>query len=72
MYLRIEIAPEYWRFHRLLLDLDLQKAQHEYEFSRVVFGENSSPFLVQFVTQYRAETHRSEYRNFPQIDVHGW
>ena len=61
MYIRIKIAPVDWRFHWFLWrDLDLHKAQHEYEFSRVVFGENSLPFLIQFVTQYHAETHRSE------------
>ena len=51
MYLRIAIAPENRSFYRFLWrDLDQQKAPEEYKFSRVVFGVNSSPFLVQFVT----------------------
>ena len=62
MYLRIEIAPEDRPFHRFLWrDLGQQKDPEEYEFSRVVFGVNSSPFLAQFVTQHHAETHRTEY-----------
>ena len=62
MYLRIEIASEHRPFHRFLWrDLDQQKVPEEYEFSLVVFGVNSSPFLAQFVTQRHAETHRTEY-----------
>ena len=62
MYLRIAIAPEDRPFHRFLWrDLDQQKAPEEYEFSGVIFGVNSSPFLAQFVTQHHAETHRTEY-----------
>ncbi|XP_015769363.1 PREDICTED: uncharacterized protein LOC107347901 [Acropora digitifera] len=62
MYLRIEIAPEDRPFHRFLWrDLDQRKALEEYEFGRVVFGMNSSPFLAQFVTQRHAETHRTQY-----------
>ena len=62
MYLRIEIPPEDRPFHRFLWrDLDQQKVPEEYEFSRVVFGVNSSPFHAQFVTQHHVETHRTEY-----------
>ena len=62
MYLRIEIAPEGRRFHWFLWrDLDQQKAPEKYEFSHVVFGVKSSPFLAHFVTQHHAETHRTEY-----------
>ena len=62
MYLRIEIATEDRPFHWFLWrDLDQQKVPEEYEFSRVVFGVNSSPFLAQFVTQHHAETHRTQY-----------
>ena len=62
MYLRIEIAPEDCSFHQFLWrDLDQQKPREEYQFSRVVFGVNSSPFLAQFITQHHAETHRTEY-----------
>ena len=62
IYLRIEVAPEDRPFHRFLWrDLDLQKSPEEYEFSRVVFDDNSSPFLAQFVTQYNAKTNGREY-----------
>ena len=62
MYLRIGIAPGDRPFHRFLWrDLDFQNAPEEYEFSRVVFGVNSSPFLAQFVTQHHAQIHRTEY-----------
>ena len=45
MYLRIEIAPEDRSFHRFLRrDLNQSKEPEKYEFSRVVFGINSSPF----------------------------
>ena len=57
MYPRIEIAPEDPPFHRFLWrDLDQQKVPEEYEFSRAIFGVNSSPFLAQFITQHHAET----------------
>ena len=32
-----------------------------YEFDRVVFGVNASPFLAQFVAQQRATTHKEEF-----------
>ena len=49
MYLRIEIAPEDRPFHWFLWrDLDQQKPPGDYEFSRVVFSEHSSPFLAVF------------------------
>ena len=57
MYPRIEIAPEDPPFHRFLWrDLDQQKVPEEYEFSRAIFGVNSSLFLAQFITQHHAET----------------
>lgn len=60
--LRVEIAPEDPPFLRFLWrDLDVQKATEEYEFSHVASGENWSPFLAEFVTEYHAEGHRSEY-----------
>ena len=39
----------------------LTEALEEYEYSRVVFGVNSTPFLAQFVTQHLAKIHRTEY-----------
>ena len=62
MYLRIEIAPVDRFFHLFLWrGLDLQKAPDKFEFSRVVFGVNSSSFLVQSVTHLNAQIHRTEY-----------
>ena len=61
MYLRIEIAPEDRPFHRFLWrDLNQCKEPEEYEFSRVVFGINSSPFQAQFVTQTHAQKHQED------------
>ena len=61
MYLRIEIASEDRPFHRFLWrDLNLYKEPEEYEFSRVVFGINSSPFQAQFVTQTHAQKHQED------------
>ncbi|XP_070549582.1 uncharacterized protein [Ptychodera flava] len=61
MYLRIEIPPDDRPCHRFLWrDLEEDKAPDEYEFTRVVFGVNCSPFLAQFVTQTHAKAHTSE------------
>ena len=32
-----------------------------YEFDRVVFGVNASPFLAQFVAQHHATIHKEEF-----------
>jgi len=40
--------------------LDQQRKPEEYEFNRVVFGINSSPFQAQFVSQTHAEKHKDE------------
>ena len=55
MYLRVEIAEKdrsYFRF--LWRDMDKNKVPAIYEFSRVVFGVNCSPFLAQLVAQEHA------------------
>jgi hypothetical protein len=41
-------------------DLDQNQEPVVYEFERVVFGANSSPFLVQFVTQENARRHQKQ------------
>ena len=62
MYLRIEIAPKDRIYHRFLWhSLDQDKIPDEYEFNRVVFGVNSSPFQAQFVVQQHAKSHESTY-----------
>ena len=58
MYLRIEVAPKdrpYLRF--LWRSLEREKEPEEFDFNRVVFGGNSSPFQAQFVAQANAEKH---------------
>ncbi|XP_070582020.1 uncharacterized protein [Ptychodera flava] len=61
MYLRIEIPPDDSPCHRFLWrDLEEDKAPDEYELTRVVFGENYSPFLAQFVTQAHVKAHINE------------
>jgi hypothetical protein len=55
MYLRVEIDPvdrQYFRF--LWRNMEPNKSPDIYEFSRVVFGVNCSPFLAQFVSQQHA------------------
>ena len=55
MYLRIELCPEDRSCHRFLWrNLDVEKKPCEYEFSRLVFGINASPFLAQFVSRQHA------------------
>ena len=61
MYLRIEVAPKDRSCQQFLWrSLDQQRKPEEYEFNRVVFGINSSPFQVQFVSQTHAEKHKNE------------
>ena len=62
MYLRIEVAPKDWPYQRFLWrTLNQERAPDEYEFNRVVFGVNSSPFQAQFVAQTHAEKHKDEF-----------
>ncbi|KAK6171952.1 hypothetical protein SNE40_018370 [Patella caerulea] len=56
MYLRIETAPGDRTYHRFLWRfMDQNKEPSQYEFNRIVFGVNSSPFLAQYVTHKNAE-----------------
>ena len=66
MYLRIEVAPKDRPYQRFLWrTLNQERAsdeyEYEYEFNRVVFGVNSSPFQAQFVAQTHAEKHKDEF-----------
>ena len=62
MYLQIELKPEDKPFHRFLWrDLNQGKPPDTYEFNRVVFGVNASPFLAQFVSRHNAIRHMSKY-----------
>ncbi|XP_046556115.1 uncharacterized protein LOC124265388 [Haliotis rubra] len=61
MYLQIEIAEcdrPYFRF--LWRSNDQVKPPVVYEFSRVVFGINCSPFLAQYITQEHAKLHETD------------
>ena len=52
MYLQVEIEERDHPYFRLLWrDLDSSREPDVYEFNRVVFGKNSAPKEVQFVTQ---------------------
>ena len=62
MYLRIGISHEDQPYHRFLWrGIDQSRVPDVYEFNRVVFGMNSSPFLAQFVLQHHAKNHRSDF-----------
>ena len=55
MYLRIDIALDDKPYHRFLWrGIDQSHQTDIYEFDRVVFGVNSSPFQAQFVLQHHA------------------
>ena len=62
MYLRVQIPPEDRNDHRFLWrSCDPTENPEEYEFSRVIFGTSSSPFLAQFVLQQHAEKNKDPY-----------
>ena len=61
MYLQIEMKPEDRPYHRFLWR-DMQEREPDvYEFNRLVFGVNSSPYLAQFVSRCHAEKHRESF-----------
>ncbi|XP_064619459.1 uncharacterized protein LOC135482907 [Lineus longissimus] len=62
MYLQITLEEEDKRYHRFLWrDLDRTRDPEIFEFQRLVFGINSSPFLAQLVSQEHARAHRKQY-----------
>ena len=62
MYLRIETKKEDQPYQRFLWrSLAEDKSPDEYEFNRVVFGANSSPFQAQFVVQQHAKSLENVY-----------
>ncbi|XP_067649100.1 uncharacterized protein [Haliotis asinina] len=57
MYLQIQIPKHDQPFFRFLWrSMNTEKEPDVYEFSRVVFGMNCSPFLAQYVTQEHAKS----------------
>ena len=62
MYLRIGIAAEDKPYHRFLWrGTDISRRPDIYEFDRVVFGVNSSPFQAQFILQHHAKKFQNEF-----------
>ena len=62
MYLQIKLQEEDKPYHRFLWRYgDPSQEPSAYEFNRVVFGVNASPFLAQYVTQKNAELHNAVY-----------
>ena len=63
MYLQIEVKKKedrkYLRF--LWRDIELDQPIRCYEFNRLVFGMNSSPFQAQLVSRRNAEDHQGQY-----------
>ena len=56
MYLQIELCETDRKYHRFLWrDMNTSQRPTVYEYQRVVFGVNSSPFLAQMVSQRHAE-----------------
>ena len=62
MYLRIKLCPRDKSCHRFLWqNLEIDKKPGEYEFNRLVFGINTSPFLAQFVVWHPATMFKQMY-----------
>ena len=62
MYLQIKLKPEDQPYHRFLWrNLETDRGPDVFEFDRVVFGVNSSPFQAQFVAQEHTRKHQSEF-----------
>ena len=62
MYLQIKLQPEDQPYHRFLWrNLEMDKEPDTFEFDRVVFGVNSSPFQAQFVAQEHVKKYQSEF-----------
>ena len=60
MYLQIRLRPEDQPHHRFLWrDVQSNREPNVFEFDRVVFGVNSSPFQAQFVPQEHARQRQS-------------
>ena len=63
MYLQIELDSADKPYHRFLWrGLDAGHPPEVYEFNRVVFGVNASPFLAQLVTQAHDRSNQTEYQ----------
>jgi hypothetical protein len=54
MYLQVSINPCEWTYHRFLWRSNSTKPPDIYQFNRLIFGVNASPFLAQLVAQENA------------------
>ena len=62
MYFRIKLCHGDRFCHRFLWwNSEIDKKPGEYEFKRLVFGINTSPFLAQFVIRHHATTFKQMY-----------
>ena len=61
MYLQINLKENDKLFHRFLWRTDYSQEPDIYEFNRLVFGANCSPFLAQYVSQENARLYGNEY-----------
>ena len=62
MYLQIKLQPEDQPYHRFLWrNLEMDKEPDTFDFDRLVFGVNSSPFQAQFVAWEHAKKYQSEF-----------
>ena len=68
MHLRVHLHPSDRACHRFLWrDMNIGQKPLEYEFNRLVFGVNSSPFLAQFVSQHHAKVHEKQYPRAAEV-----
>ena len=62
MYLQVGIHPEDRKYQRFLWrNLDAESIPKVFQFARMVFGMNSSPFGAQFVSQEHAKRNKSSF-----------
>ncbi|XP_046568630.1 uncharacterized protein LOC124277021 [Haliotis rubra] len=62
MYLQIEVKPEDRKYLRFLWrPMNSNEEPQVYEFNRVLFGLNCSPFLAQYISQEHAKAHQNEF-----------
>jgi hypothetical protein len=61
MYLQVELSPPDRLYHRFLWRESPKHPVETYEFNRLVFGVNASPFLAQYVTQLNANKFEEKY-----------
>ena len=62
MFLQIKLKPTDRPYHRFVWrEMKIEEDPGVFEFERVVFGVNSSPFLAQFVIHQHARKQQSEF-----------